>query len=143
MLLYAHMQDKAIRIEISPGELFDRISILEIKGERVQRPEQRDNVFAELTLLNAVQSEHISMTPELHALVSDLKDTNAALWQIEEDIREHERNGYFGASFITLARSVYIRNDQRALLKRRINEFLGSSLREEKDYRTGRSRLAA
>lgn len=121
--------------EISPGELFDKITILEIKREQISDPKKRENVKKEYQVLTATCDEHIVVSDELSGLVGDLKKVNTTLWVIEDDIRDCERNKDFGAKFIKLARSVYIENDKRALLKNKINQFLKSNLFEEKSYK--------
>jgi hypothetical protein len=126
-----------VHIEVSPGELLDKITILEIKSERIRDAAKLENVRMELAALTAARDAALPHIEGLEALCRELKEANLALWCIEEDIREHERRGYFGASFIILARAVYTKNDHRSRLKRRINELLGAHLVEEKDYRTG------
>jgi len=123
-----------IRIEISPAELFDKISILEIKLERISDAQKRTHIRQEHRLLVAVRDKQIPASPALEALVSGLKTVNLKLWDIEDAIRVCEREGDFGRRFVALARSVYKNNDERAELKRRINTLLKSSLFEEKSY---------
>ena len=123
-----------IRIEVSPGELIDKITILEIKHERISDDAKRSNVQIELQILADVRSATLPEDPELDRLAADLKSINEALWEIEDDIRDCERVGDFGPRFIELARSVYRTNDRRAELKRAINTHLGSKLVEEKSY---------
>lgn len=124
-----------IEAEISPGELFDKITILEIKLERIADEAKLVNVKKEYTILTDIRDVHIKMTDSLSALVEDLKKTNEALWCIEDDIRDCEWRKDFGKVFVELARSVYINNDTRALVKKKINELLHSNLFEEKSYR--------
>lgn len=121
--------------EISPGELFDKITILEIKREQIPDPKKRENVKKEYQVLSATCDENIVVSDELSGLVGDLKKVNKTLWVIEDDIRDCERNKDFGSKFIKLARSVYIENDKRALLKNKINQSLNSNLFEEKSYK--------
>ena len=123
-----------IQIPISPGELVDRLTILEIKSERMTDPEKVANVRHELGLLADAAREAIPENPQIQTLKADLKTVNEILWRIEDDIRDCERRGDFGDAFIELARSVYRTNDERARLKGRINEALGSAIREEKSY---------
>jgi tetratricopeptide (TPR) repeat protein len=123
-----------LQIEVAPGELIDKITILEIKQQRIAEPAKRANVSAELELLVAARDRAIPPSPRLAELTAELKQTNRALWDIEDAIRACERTRDFGPRFIELARSVYHQNDRRALLKRQINELLGSSLIEEKSY---------
>jgi hypothetical protein len=122
-----------LSIPISPGELLDKISILEIKVERIADPVKQANVRSELSLLSSVQ-DTLPQSSELAALAAELKAVNERLWDVEDAIRECDRRADFGAEFIRLARSVYIENDRRAALKRRVNELLGSPLIEEKSY---------
>jgi tetratricopeptide (TPR) repeat protein len=123
-----------ITIEISPGELIDKLTILEIKSERVTIPEQLRNVRVELDMLRSAGAHALQASEQLAALTAKLKEVNTALWEIEDAVRRCEAEGDFGAHFIGLARSVYRRNDERAALKRAINELLGSRLIEEKSY---------
>jgi hypothetical protein len=121
-------------VPISVGELLDKISILEIKAEAITDPAKHANVMCELAALDAVRGREIAAVAELPALYTELKSVNLALWQIEDEIREHERDGQFDQGFIELARSVYRNNDRRAVIKRRINQMTGSELVEEKSY---------
>ena len=121
-------------VPISVGELFDKISILEIKAAAISDPAKHRNVMRELTALEAVRRREIAAMPELAALYAELKSANRALWQIEDEIRERERAGLFDEGFVELARNVYRTNDRRAVLKRRINELTGSEIVEEKSY---------
>jgi hypothetical protein len=125
-----------INIPVGAGELVDKVTILEIKRQRLRDPRQLAHVAAELGLLVTVRDQAVAPSPELDRLTAALKVVNLALWDIEDDIRDCERAGDFGARFIELARSVYRRNDERALLKRQINELLRSSMVEEKSYRS-------
>jgi hypothetical protein len=124
-----------IRVEIAPGELIDKITILEIKSERISDAAKLQNVRKELADLVAVRERALTTLPELTRLTAELKAINEALWQIEDDLRECERRQDFGADFIALARSVYQHNDRRAAVKRRINDLCGSRIIEEKSYR--------
>ena len=123
-----------IPIEIAPGELIDKITILEIKLERMTDPDKLANVKVEWEVLTASRDAHATPSDELAALTTELKTINEALWVIEDDIRDCERDKDFGDKFIELARAVYKTNDKRAAVKRQINELLGSSLVEEKSY---------
>ena len=125
---------KSIRIDISPGELIDRITILEIKSERIVDPVKLTNVRNELGILERAKAQTLEDSVELTTLSTRLTQTNIALWEIEDDIRECERQQDFTAKFIELARSVYRTNDQRSAVKRQINELCGSQLIEEKSY---------
>ena len=123
-----------INVDISPGELIDKITILEIKLERIPDQQKLDNIRIEYTLLKTTKDECIPPSKELDGLTSELKAINEKLWQIEDDIRDCERNGDFSDTFLQLARSVYFSNDKRAALKREINTLLGSTIVEEKSY---------
>lgn len=123
-----------ILIEVSPGELVDKLTILEIKLKNITDPAKLSNIRREYDLLETVSRANIAETAELAALTADLKRTNEQIWNLEDDIREHERAENFGASFVALARSVYRTNDRRAALKRQINDLLGSAIVEEKSY---------
>ena len=113
----------------------DKITILQIKADRIDDAAKLANVRRELQALQDSSAAAVPASAELDQLVAELKTVNEALWVIEDDIRDCERTGDFGPRFIALARSVYKTNDRRAQLKRRINLLLGSSLVEEKSYR--------
>jgi hypothetical protein len=123
-----------LHAEISPGELFDKISILEIKKARIQDEEKLCNIEMELGLLKGVWSENVPSSPKLSTLYDEIKIVNERLWDIEDDIRRCERNNDFSEEFIRLARSVYLTNDRRSSIKRAINELLGARIMEEKSY---------
>ena len=120
---------------ISPGELLDKLAILDIKSERIADPDKLVNVRRERQLLEQVWRESGLETEAIVALRGRLKQVNEALWDIEDAIRDEERDGRFGARFIELARSVYMTNDERAALKKQINQTLNSAIVEEKSYR--------
>ena len=124
-----------ILIPISPGELLDKITILEIKSERIDSAEKKSHVNNELALLNTVWYDSVAEDAELKLLREELKSINESLWVIEDDIREEERTKSFGDRFIELARSVYVTNDQRANVKKRVNLHLNSEIVEEKSYK--------
>ena len=123
-----------ISVEIAPGELIDKITILEIKTERITDPKKLHNVDIELRVLNQARSMAITSSTRLDELTGALKKVNEELWEIEDDIRDCERNDDFSDRFIDLARAVYRTNDRRASIKRAINEHLGSRIVEEKSY---------
>lgn len=123
-----------ILIPISPGELLDKITILEIKSARIESDKKKSNVNKELNLLNTVWQESVTETSEIQSLRIEMKAINETLWDIEDDIREEERSKRFGERFIELARSVYVVNDQRGEVKKRINLYLKSDIVEEKSY---------
>ncbi|MEN1729154.1 MAG: DUF6165 family protein [Pseudomonadota bacterium] len=119
---------------VSPGELLDKLTILDIKSERIEDADKVANVRHEQTLLEAVWEDTQLDSPEIQALRAELKRINEALWEIEDDIRLCENAGDFGERFIELARAVYVTNDQRAAVKKKINLALGSAIVEEKSY---------
>lgn len=123
-----------VAVEISPGELIDKITILEIKAARIDDPAKRANVRHELALLNRARAESLGDNPGLAALEADLRRVNEELWQVEDDIRDCERAQEFGPRFVALARTVYRANDRRAALKRAISELFGAGIVEEKSY---------
>jgi post-segregation antitoxin (ccd killing protein) len=126
--------NSTITVEIAPGELIDKITILEIKLARITDAAKLANVRTELETLARARDAAMVMSPELAADAAALKRANETLWEVEDHIRDCERAKDFGPRFVELARSVYITNDERARLKRRINERLGSRLVEEKSY---------
>jgi hypothetical protein len=123
-----------LQVEVSPGELIDKITILQIKADRISDPDKLANVHRELRSLTATREEALDTSPELDGFTAELRRINERLWEIEDDIRDCERKSDFGERFIELARAVYRTNDRRAAAKRSINELLGSELIEEKDY---------
>ncbi|MGE3407547.1 MAG: DUF6165 family protein [Pirellulales bacterium] len=122
-------------IEVSVGELIDKITILEIKTERIDDAAKLANIRRELESLEATRQKIVSPSEQLSQLTAELKAVNIAIWDVEEDLRHCERDGNFDARFIELARSVYRNNDRRSFLKRQINDSLGSKLIEEKSYK--------
>lgn len=114
--------------------MIDKITILEIKSERIRDPGKVVNVQAELELLSRVKADNFGKASELAGLAADLRTVNEQLWDIEDQIRAKERDGDFDAEFIKLARSVYINNDRRAKIKLKINALTGSRIKEEKSY---------
>jgi hypothetical protein len=123
-----------IHVPVSPGEVLDKITILEIKSERMGDPEKVANVCVELALLQETWNEFIRDNEVISDLRAQLKEINEALWEIEDDIREKERAGEFDKRFIELARSVYVTNDRRSMVKKELNLHLGSEIIEEKSY---------
>lgn len=126
---------RALTVPISYGEAADKITILTIKNEWMRDKVQLENVRKELAMLSETFFAMVSRTPEFDALFAALSDVNRKLWTVEDAIRLCEKDGDFGKEFVTLARSVYQLNDERARLKREINVLLGSDLIEEKSYR--------
>jgi len=124
-----------IKVPISPGELLDKITILRIKSQRMGDPAKLSNVRLELRSLEDTWSGSAYAKIDIDADVAALMSVNERLWVIEDDIRDKERAQAFDAEFIRLARAVYVENDERASIKRRINTKLGSNIVEEKSYR--------
>ena len=131
-----------IRVETAPGELVDKLTILEIKLQRISDPAKLANVRREFAVLAAVRDRGLRTSPELDALTAELRAVNESLWEVEDDLRQCEASRDFGPRFVELARAVYHTNDRRAALKRRINDLLGSRLIEEKDYQGAAATLA-
>jgi hypothetical protein len=125
---------KEILVPISPGELLDKITILEIKSERIDNPQKVTNVRHELELLSKVWSDSVTEDKVIADLHQQLKTINEELWEIEDNIRDEERQNRFGERFIELARAVYVTNDKRAEAKKDVNLHLGSEIVEEKSY---------
>jgi hypothetical protein len=123
-----------IRVPISPGELIDKITILQIKSERITDPQKVANVRNELALLEATWRESPFSTSDVDAEWASLRRINEKLWDVEDLLRDKERNRTFDQEFIDLARAVYFTNDERAAVKREINTKLGSKIVEEKSY---------
>ena len=123
-----------MQVEIAPGELVDKIAILAIKRARITDAAKLRNVEHEYQILTAILPVEFQSNGKLRDLQAALQTVNETIWQIEDDIRDHERRKDFGATFVDLARGVYINNDQRAALKREINDVLGSGIVEEKSY---------
>lgn len=123
-----------ILVEIAPGELLDKITILQIKTERMTDPAKVKNVQVELDILAKTRQESMAASAELTKLEGELKTVNERLWEIEDDIRVCERKQDFGPQFIALARAVYHENDRRAAIKKAINQLLQSRIVEEKSY---------
>ncbi|HEX5354550.1 MAG TPA: DUF6165 family protein [Rhodanobacteraceae bacterium] len=123
-----------ISVPVSYGELIDKITILEIKSERMSGVDKLANVRDELQLLGGLWSRDPASRTDISIERAELKRINEALWEIEDEIRIRERDQAFDARFIELARAVYRTNDRRAAIKRAINVKLGSRLVEEKSY---------
>jgi len=123
-----------VQVDVAPGELIDKITILEIKAARIADPAKLKNIHHELSILTRVRDRDLRTSAELTRLTDEIKRLNEALWVIEDDIRGCEKNNDFGSRFVELARSVYVTNDQRAARKKDINVLLGSAIVEEKSY---------
>jgi hypothetical protein len=118
----------ALLVPVSIGELIDKITILEIKSERISNLEALKNIQKELTALRRV-------APRVDPiLIDELKDVNVQIWDVEDELRQCEREKDFGEQFVGMARSVYMHNDERAAIKKRINNRYNSEFKEEKSY---------
>jgi hypothetical protein len=126
---------KDILVPISPGELLDKITILRIKSARMTDAVKLQNVRLELSLLEQTWRDSGAAIPEVSADEAALQRVNEALWDIEDQIRDKEHAQQFDREFIELARAVYVTNDERAAVKKRINTALGSRIVEEKSYK--------
>jgi len=127
-------KSKKILSEISAGELLDKISILEIKLDKIKNKNSQEEIKKEYKLLKEAQNLNIEMKEKIQQLFIELKEVNISLWNVEDKIRILEKNKDFGNEFIELSRAVYLNNDKRAKIKSEINEILGSNIREIKQY---------
>ena len=127
-------KSKKILTEISAGELLDKISILEIKLEKIKNKEDHKEINKEYKILKETQKSNIETTEKTKHLFNEIKKVNQNLWNIEDKLRICEKNKDFGETFIELARSVYIANDKRSRIKLEINKLLGSNIIEIKQY---------
>ena len=123
-----------ILVEVSVGELFDRISILEIKKEKISNPESIKFIEKEYLILKEQLNKNIKSDKKLEELFNDLKKANLKLWSIEDDKRMCEKNSDFGEKFIKLSREIHFLNDDRSKVKLEINKYTGSQIREIKQY---------
>lgn len=121
-------------VPVSAGELIDKITILRLKSERIGDASRLVNVRRELQALERVAAESLPDADGLEGLTGELRAVNTRLWEIEDSIRDCEAAGDFGPQFVEFARAVYITNDRRSEIKRRINMLLGSAIVEEKSY---------
>ena len=127
---------KDIQVPVSPGELLDKITILRIKAARMKDPDKVANVRHELGLLEQTWKDSGAAAVNLGTAEADLTRVNEKLWVVEDEIRDEERAKRFTEKFIELARAVYFTNDERAAIKKRINTLLGSTIVEEKSYKS-------
>jgi hypothetical protein len=125
---------QAISVAISPGELLDKISILEIKSERILDAGKLRNIQAELAALTAARDQSIPPSEEISALTRELKQVNEVIWDAEDFLRGREQAKMFEAQFIEIARSIYRNNDRRSAIKRQINDRLAAQFIEEKQH---------
>ena len=123
-----------VQVPVSFGELLDKLSILQIKSERMTDPAKLAKVRKELSALEHTWMQHPAAGKDIAQLRAQLKAVNERLWEIEDEIRLKEKAGQFDEEFVRLARSVYFENDERARIKKEINLALGSSFVEEKSY---------
>ncbi len=128
------IKSKKILSEISAGELLDKISILEIKLEKIKDKADQEEINKEYKILKEVQNSNLEVTEKLKTLFKEIKEVNSNLWNIEDELRICEKNKDFGQSFIKLARDVYLNNDNRSKIKSKINEVSGSNIKEIKQY---------
>ncbi|WP_099340153.1 DUF6165 family protein [Candidatus Fonsibacter ubiquis] len=126
---------KKIYSEISAGELFDKISILEIKKNKIKDKNKRNIILKELSSLQETASKNIKKSKSIIKLYKKLKSINLKLWKIEDDIRDCERKNNFDSKFIKLARAVYFTNDERSRVKNKINSLTKSNISEVKSYK--------
>ena len=120
--------------EISAGELLDKITILEIKIDKIKNEDDKKEVLKEYKSLKKIQEDNIEFNDEIKKLYNDLKQTNSKLWEIEDKLRIFEKEKKFDKDFIELARGVYFNNDDRSKIKLKINKLLKSNIREIKQY---------
>lgn len=128
------MTANMILIPVAPGELIDKITILKIKSERMSDSDKLANVRRELEILKAEQHRHIPNAPQIIEMQMRLENVNGRIWDLEDTIRDCERNKNFGELFLETARAIYRTNDERAAIKKEINLHLGSHIVEEKSY---------
>jgi hypothetical protein len=123
-----------VLVPIATGELVDKITVLEIKSERILDRAKQANILHELELLRRVRDDHLPADDAIIALTHALKRANEKIWDLEDQIRECERQADFSEHFIATARAIYQTNDERSRIKREINHHLGSTIIEEKSY---------
>ena len=123
-----------IIVEVSVGELLDKISILEIKQGKIKDPEKLKFINNELSILKTQLENNVKSDEKLNGLYESLKEINAELWVIEDDKRQCEKDKDFGEKFIKLSRDIHFLNDERAQIKLNINEHTGSKIKEIKEY---------
>ena len=127
-------KSKKILSEISAGELLDKISILEIKLEKIKDKNSKEEIKKEYKILKRIQNSSINLDVKIKELFNSIKEINIKLWNVEDKLRVCEKNKDFGKNFIELAREVYFSNDKRAKIKKEMNKILGSNIREIKQY---------
>ena len=127
-------ESKKILSEISAGELFDKLSILEIKLDKIKSKDSQEEINKEYIILKKAQDLNIKSSEKIKQLFREIKEVNQNLWEVENRIRMCEKKKDFGKKFIELSRAVYFNNDKRAKIKSEINEILGSNIKEIKQY---------
>jgi len=127
-------ESKKILSEISAGELLDKMSILEIKLEKIRNKNDKDVINKEYLMLKKTRNTNIQLNKKTEQLIKEIKKINLVLWNIEDEIRNCEKEKNFSKKFVELARSVYLNNDKRAKIKSEINEIFGSNIKEIKLY---------
>ena len=130
------MKNNEIIVPISTGELIDKISILKIKKKKIKNKSKLKNIINELLLLNKILNKNFKKNNKILIYEKKLTQINKKLWDIEDKIRNLEAKKIFNKQFINLARSVYITNDKRSEIKRKINQLTGSNIKEEKSYKS-------
>ena len=128
------IESKKILAEISVGELLDKVSILEIKLDKVKNEDSRKEINKEYKILKELQKSKVEMTDKMKLLFKDIKNVNQNLWNIEDKLRICEKNKDFGQNFVKLARNVYFNNDKRSKIKREMNKISDSDIKEIKQY---------
>ena len=123
-----------ILVEVSVGELFDKISILEIKKEKIKDPEKLNHINEEYNVLDEQIKKNVNSDEKITKLFHTLKEINSNLWVIEDEKRLCEKNSDFGENFVQLSRNVHLLNDKRANIKLEINNITGSKIKEVKEY---------
>tara|TARA_Y200000002_G_C22077668_1_gene413155 strand:+ start:36 stop:425 length:390 start_codon:yes stop_codon:yes gene_type:complete len=123
-----------ILVEVSVGELLDKITILEIKKDKIKDPERLNFIIDEHSILKKQLENNVKTNPKIDQLYQKLKEINEKLWKIEDDKRECEKKKEFGEKFIKLSRDVHFLNDERAKIKLEINNLTGSKIKEIKEY---------
>mgnify|MGYP001347919648 FL=1 len=127
-------KSKKIQSEISAGDLLDKISILEIKLEKIKDKNKWEEINKEYKMLKSTQNSSMEITDKVQKLFQQIKEVNTTLWDIEDKLRICEKNNDFGKNFIELARGVYLNNDKRSKIKLEINIMLNSNIKEIKQY---------
>ena len=123
-----------IIVEVSIGELLDKISILEIKNEKIKDPKKLEYISYEYSILKKQLDDNVKIDDNLNKLFQSLKEINSKLWDIEDSKRQCEKEKNFGEKFIRLSRDVHFLNDDRAKIKLEINSYTGSKIKEVKEY---------